>query len=609
MNEYKRLASFIKPHIWLLIAGVTFAIIASLLQGVSVVGILIAAIDKIVAGNKIVISSNIYAPTFLKYAVEKANNMDAKSLINILLLIFGTALLLKPIFEFIHSYLMNQLSERIMLGIRNRLFSKLMALSLDFHTKMPTGKLVSKIIFDVTVLKNSLTQSLIDLIIQPATLIVYVGLMISIKLYMGISWRWIIIGVVLIPTVIYPVRLIGRRLKKIAHQMQEKMGDMNVILHEAISGIRIVKAFLMEGYENNRFIEQNRNFYRITMKSIKRMLAVRPITEGVSVLCVILLIWAGRDELLSGAFSFGALSALLFALMSLMKPIKALSRVYGVLQQALAASSRIFEVLDLEPSIVDKPGAIALPEIKEEITLTDVSFKYDKDGEEVLKNINLKVKKGEIVAIVGSSGTGKTTLVNLIPRFYDVSTGSVAIDGIDIRDVTAESLLGQIGVVTQDLILFNDTVKFNIGYGRSNSEMDESKIIKAAKVANAHEFIVNLPKGYDTIIGEKGVRLSGGQKQRLAIARALFKNPPILILDEATSQLDTESERLVQDALNHLMEGRTVIVIAHRLSTVKHATKIVTLQDGMIKESGTHEELLRSPTIYKRLYELQFRDY
>lgn len=609
MNEYKRLAGFIRPHIWLLIVGVTFAILAQLIQGVSMVGILVAAIDKIIAGKKIVLASNIYTPVFLKDAVDGANSMEAKSLINILLLVFGIALLIKPIFEFVNSYLMNKLSERVMQGIRNRLFSKLMTLSLDFYTRMPTGKLVSKIIFDVTVLKNSLTQSLIDLIIQPATLIVYIGLMICIKLYLNISWNWIIIGVVLLPTVIYPVRLIGKRLKKIAHQMQEKMGDMNVILHEAISGIRIVKAFLMEGYESNRFMEQNRNFYRITMKSIKRMLLVRPITEGVSVLCVILLIWSGRDELLSGTFSFGALSALLVVLLSLMKPIKALSRVYGVLQQALAASSRIFEVLDLEPSIVDKPGAIALPEIKEGITFTDVSFKYDKDGEEVLKNINLQVKKGEIVAIVGSSGTGKTTLVNLIPRFYDVSAGSVTIDGIDIRDVTAESLLGQIGVVTQDLILFNDTVKFNIGYGKSNSEMDESKIIKAAKVANAHEFIVNLPKGYDTIIGEKGVRLSGGQKQRLAIARALFKNPPILILDEATSQLDTESERLVQDALNHLMEGRTVVVIAHRLSTVKHATKIVTLQDGMVKESGTHEELLRSPTIYKRLYELQFRDY
>jgi subfamily B ATP-binding cassette protein MsbA len=609
MNEYKRLATFIKPHIWILALGLIFALLAQLLQGASIVGIFVSTIDKIIAGKEIVLTSNVYTPQFLTDLVDRVNKMQPRELINILLLIFGLALLLKPILEFVHSYLMNKLSERVMRSIRNRLFGKLMNLSVDFYSKAPTGTLVSKIVFDVMVLKNSLTQSLIDLIIQPATLLVYIGVMVFVKVYLNISWRWLIIGVILLPTVIYPVRLIGKQLKKIAHQMQEKMGDINVILHEAISGIRIVKAFLMEGYEINRFKEQNRNFYRMTMKSIKRMLFVRPITEGVSVLCVILLIWSGKDELLSGAFSFGALSALLVALLSLMKPIKALSRVYGVMQQAVAASNRIFEVLDTPQTIIEKKDAIVLPEIKRDIALKNVSFKYEKEEAEILKDINLEVKKGEIIAIVGSSGVGKTTLVNLIPRFYDVTGGSIKIDGADIRDVTLKSLLGQIGVVTQDLILFNDTVKFNIAYGSGYSEAEEMKAIESAKIANAHDFIMELPKGYDTVIGEKGLRLSGGQKQRIAIARALFKNPPILILDEATSQLDTESERLVQEAINHLMEGRTVLVIAHRLSTIKHATKIVTIEDGAIKEAGTHNQLMESPTLYKKLYDLQFKEY
>jgi subfamily B ATP-binding cassette protein MsbA len=290
-----------------------------------------------------------------------------------------------------------------------------------------------------------------------------------------------------------------------------------------------------------------------------------------------------------------------------MKPIKALSRVYGDIQQAMSAATRIFEVLDTREIIMEKPGAAALPGIKGEIEFRNVAFKYHTD--KILTDVNLKVKKGEIVAIVGSSGTGKTTLVNLIPRFYDVTGGSITIDGADTRDATLDSLRAQIGVVTQDLILFNDTIKFNIGYGKGYDPADESRIIEAAKVANAHEFITKLPEGYDTHIGEKGVRLSGGQKQRIAIARAMFKNPPILILDEATSQLDTESERLVQEALNRLMEGRTVFVIAHRLSTIKHATKIVTLDSGIIKESGTHDELMRADTLYKRLYELQFKDF
>jgi len=607
VNEYKRLMGFIKPHIWILALGILFAILAQLLQGMSIVGTLIPAVDKIVAKKDLVLASNVYTPQFLVTLVDKVNNMPAAKLINILIVIFLAAFLLKPIFEFFHSYFINKLGERVMRSIRNKLFGKLMDLSLDFYSKSSTGKLVSKITYDVTVLKNSLIQGIITLVTEPIKMIVYIGIIFFVKIYFGISWRWIIVSLMLLPTVIYPVRVIGKKLRKIALKMQDKMGDINVLLYEAISGIRIVKAFRMEGYEKKRFADNNTNFYRMSMKAVKRMLAIRPITEFVAIFCVALLIWFGKNDLLSGAFSFGAFLALLLALLSLMKPIKALSRLYAIIQQAMAASSRIFEMLDMPQTIVEIPGAKILPELKRDLLFEHVSFKYQKDN--ILRDINLKIKKGEIVAIVGPSGVGKTTLINLIPRFYDVSGGSIKIDGIDIKDVTLESLRGQIGLVTQDLILFNDTVKFNIAYGMGQSHTDEKKIIEAAKVANAHEFIINLPQGYDTIIGEKGVRLSGGQKQRIAIARAMFKNPPILILDEATSQLDTESEMLVQDALNRLMLGRTVFVIAHRLSTIKNATKIVTLDNGIIKESGTHIELMEGETLYKRLYELQFREH
>jgi subfamily B ATP-binding cassette protein MsbA len=591
----------------MLVLGIGFALFAQVFQGVSTVGTLIAGVDKIVSDKEIVLADTVYAPQFVRDLVVRINEMPKNELLVALMAIFASGFILWLVFEFLHSYFINKMSEKVMKDVRNRIFDKLMELSFGFYSRHSTGKLVSKITFDALILKNSITQGLMDSILQPAKLLIYTVLILFVIINFNISWKWIAIPVMLLPTIIYPVRVIGRRIKKITLKMQDKMGDINVLLHEAISGIRIVKAFLMEGYEKERFARNNANFYKITMKSIKRLLALRPITDTAGVLCAVLLMWLGKDEILSGTFSFGALAALLVALFMLLKPIKSLSNVYSIAQQALAASSRIFEILDAPPSVVDRPGAATLPDFGREISFEKAYFRYE--AEDVLRGVDLKVRKGEIVAIVGSSGAGKTTLANLIPRFYDVTGGSLKIDGVDVRDVTKESLRAQIGVVTQDLVLFNDTVKFNIAYGRGYSGLDESRIIEAAKAANAHEFITALPEGYETIVGEKGVRLSGGQKQRIAIARAMCKNPPILILDEATSQLDTESERLVQEALNNLMKGRTVVVIAHRLSTIKHATRIVTLEGGVVKESGTHEELMEQPTIYRRLYELQFREY
>jgi subfamily B ATP-binding cassette protein MsbA len=341
------------------------------------------------------------------------------------------------------------------------------------------------------------------------------------------------------------------------------------------------------------------------MKSVKRVEITSPMSECATIICIPLIAVVAGREIVGGALSAGAFAAFVTALMLMARPLKRLAKVYTVLQTALAAGNRIFEVLDEEPTVMEKPGAKVFPSLRENISFENITFKYD--DIEVLKDISLEVEKGEIVALVGPSGVGKTTLVNLIPRFYDPTRGSIKIDDIDIRDVTLKSLRDQIGIVTQETILFNDTVNANIGYGRAK-ELNRDDIIRAAKIANAHDFIVKMPDGYDTIIGERGFRLSGGEKQRLAIARAVFKNPPILILDEATSQLDTESEMLVQKAIDRLMEGRTVFAIAHRLSTVKNATKILVLDEGRIIEVGTHDELMDRSGLYRKLYELQLRE-
>jgi subfamily B ATP-binding cassette protein MsbA len=397
---------------------------------------------------------------------------------------------------------------------------------------------------------------------------------------------------------------IGKRLKSISRQTQEKSGDMMTTLHETISGVRVVKAFSMEAYEAKKFELQNQFFYRLAMKSVKRMTVVSPITEFVGILCIAIILWITGKSIVSGELSAGAFITFLAAMLSLMRPIKRLTNVYSINQQAMAAADRIFEVLDTKPTVMEKPGAIELPKIRQSVKLKNVHFGYG--DKEVLKGINVDVRVGDIVAFVGPSGAGKTTILNLIPRFYDVTEGQILIDGVDIRDCTLRSLMSQIGIVTQETILFNDTVAANIAYGSSQAAIED--VMKAAKIANAHDFIMKMPKGYDTVIGERGFRLSGGEKQRLAIARAVFKDPPILILDEATSQLDTESEMLVQEAIDRMMAGRTVFVVAHRLSTIKHADYIYVLEAGRIMETGPHDQLVKKEGLYKRLYELQFRD-
>jgi subfamily B ATP-binding cassette protein MsbA len=405
-----------------------------------------------------------------------------------------------------------------------------------------------------------------------------------------------------VPLISFPIVKVGRKLRKLSKTTQEKMADINSLLVETINGVRIVRAFSMEEAEVAKFKTQNHDFYKLSMKSIKRMALLAPMTEFFgAVFGGFIFVLVGKS-VIGGEFSFGVFALFLGSLFSMIRPFKKLSQVNSINQQALAANDRIYDILNSQPAIFDKKDAVILEKVKGSIVFDRVSFAYEE--EIILKDVSFEARQGEIIAIVGPSGAGKSTLVDLIPRFYDPQKGFVSIDGEDIRNFNVKSLRAHIGMVTQETILFNDSVKGNILYGRKNASLDE--VIKAAKEAFAHDFIMKLPQGYDTFIGDRGVKLSGGERQRIAIARAILKNPPILILDEATSQLDAESERLVQETLNRIIKGRTVFIIGHRLSSLRNATKIIVLMDGRIVEEGTHEELIAKPYgVYRRLYETQ----
>ena len=425
----------------------------------------------------------------------------------------------------------------------------------------------------------------------------------SIGMMFYLDWKLSLLTFVTMPIIAKAMNIFGRKLKSSGTVIQERTADITAFLQESISAVRIVKSFVREAYEIERFREQNYLNFKAQMKNVQLMSLLTPTVEFISAIGVTFIIWFGGYEVVNGVLTAGSLIAFLTYAVNLANPVKRLSRVYGTVQKAMAAADRVFEVLDLDEKIKDKEDAIELPQIDGRVSFEKVSFAYKKDHP-ALREVTLEANPGEMVAIVGPSGAGKSTIANLIPRFYDVTAGTIRIDGVDIRDVRLDSLREQIGIVPQETMLFSGTVAFNIRYGRLDAT--EEEIVAAAKAANAHEFIMGLPEGYDTKIGERGSSLSGGQRQRISIARAILKNPRVLILDEATSALDTESEKVVQAALDKLMLGRTSFVIAHRLSTILQADSIIVLEDGKVKERGTHEELLAQGGLYKNLYDIQF---
>lgn len=597
MREFFRLTRFLKPHLGIFVLAVVCMFASALFDGIQIAPA-IPMIDNVFTDKGITVERPL--PAFLSRLIETINALPRLELLKFIVLGFLGLFILKGITVFIRQYLMTNVGQLLLRDVRNSLYAKYQRLSLDYYSKNKAGALVSRITYDVGVINNSIAQGLTDVFYQGFKIMILLAIAIF------INWRLFLISIVLFPFISIPIVKISRALRKISTKTQEKMGEVTSTLYEGISGVRIVKTFSMENYEIDRFAKANQGFYKISMKSAKRIIAISPITELVGALAAMLVLYVGGRQIIQGTLSFGLFAAFMGAMFQCVQPFKRLSNLSAVMQQAQAAAKRIFEILDTPLDLQDRPEGIDLPGVKETIRFENVSFKYKDEKEEVLKDIDLEVPVGTILAIVGPSGVGKTTLVNLIGRFYDVTGGRITIDGHDIRSLKLKSLREKIGIVTQEMFLFNDTVRANVAYG--DIQAAPERIIQAARAAGADEFIRALPQGYDTIIGDRGFRLSGGEKQRLAIARALLKDSPILILDEATSQLDSQSELLVQQALDELMRGRTVFVIAHRLSTVRRADKIVVLDKGAISDCGTHEELMNKGGLYKELYELQFRD-
>jgi subfamily B ATP-binding cassette protein MsbA len=503
--------------------------------------------------------------------------------------------LIRGILNFGHSYLSDYVGLRIVQDVRNRLARHLQYMSLSFFSRHPSGTLISRVSSDVTLLRFALTDALVSLLKDSTSLIVLVTVAFM------MDWFLASIAFVVFPASVLPVMRLSRKVKRFAKRGQISTGTLTAFLQESIQGNRIVKAFGMEEYENQRFAKENQRLFRQSLRASRIRGMVAPVMELLAAFGIGGVVWYGGSSVVGGARTTGEFMAFMTAMFLMYQPFKSLTRTYTSVHQGLAGAERVFEILDESPAIKDRPEARPAPRFSRAIEFHDVSFAYG--ATPVLKGVNLVIRAGEMVALVGISGAGKSTLADLIPRFYDIGSGRITMDGIDIRDLTLESLRAQIGIVTQHTFLFNDTVRNNIAYGDPKRGMED--VVAAANAAHAHEFVTAMPKGYDAMVGELGMQLSGGQRQRLAIARALLKDAPILILDEATSSLDSESERLVQDALEKLMTTRTTLVIAHRLSTIRKADRIVVLVDGEIAEEGTHEELLSLKGAYSRLHSLQ----
>jgi len=519
-------------------------------------------------------------------------------LLNLIPFLIIGIFLLQGVFNYGQRYLMYWIGQKVVFDIRNKLYSHLQRLSLSFFSHKPVGEIISRLTSDITTMQNALSRAIGDIVKEGVTVVALVGLLIY------FNWQLALISLAILPFVVKLTTNLSNKLRKMSRKVRKKMATLTSVIQETFSSIRIVKAFSMEKYEREKFKNRSKEYFKAEMKSQQIAALISPLVSLISSFGIAFIVWFGGKQVIEGAMTAGEFVAFMGGLLSLYRPMARLGDVSSVIQQAVASGERVFEILNITPDIKNPSNPVVISEFKDKIKFENVSFKYDE--EVVLKDINFEINKGEIVAIVGPSGAGKTTIANLLARFYDPDKGRILIDGNDLRQVDILSLRNLLGIVTQDTILFNDTIYNNISYGKP--EATEKEVIEAAKAANAHSFIEKMRNGYQTYIHERGQRLSGGQQQRIAIARALLKNPSILILDEATSEMDSESETLIQEALSRLLQSRTALVIAHRLSTIKSADKIVVLKDGRIVEMGKHNELMKKSGYYRYLYELQFRE-
>lgn len=544
-------------------------------------------------------AGNLYIPWIIKEMIDQVLADKNGALLNWIAASIIAIFIVRGLFWYGQNYLMSYVGQRVIIDIRAAVFKKLQRLSVSFYDKNKTGTIMSYVTNDVNALQSAMVENTIEMITEGFILIGSVVAMIY------LDWRLTLFTVCTFPPVLWFMEFFGKKIRKIGGRIQECTADITSVLQESVASARVIKSFVREDYEVDRFDVENKANFRANMKNAQLMATLTPVVELVAAIGVTMIIWYGGNNVINGTITAGSLVAFLTYAVNISNPIKRLTRVIGNIQKALAAAQRVFMIIDMPEEIVEANNARLLPQVQGKVEFQNVTFAYNEKGD-VIKDLSFTVAPGEVIAIVGPSGAGKSTIANLLPRFYDVNKGDIKIDGYSVREVTLNSLREQVGIVPQETMLFNGSVYDNILYGRLDATREE--IETAAKAANAHDFIMQLSDGYATKLGDRGVNLSGGQRQRIAIARAILKNPRILILDEATSALDTESERIVQEALDRLMVGRTSFVIAHRLSTIKNADKILVLEKGCLVEAGTHDELIALDGLYAHLYKIQYRN-